>query len=174
MKSNREKSRKGSFALVNDQINHDRLRVIDNNGNNLGIINKKDALKKASENGLDLVMVHCPKNDHPTCRIIDYGKHKYKQAIKNKKKPKQNKRKEIFLSINIGEHDRSTKLKKVINFLDKKMEVVVGIKLKGRYRNKSDLAKSKLIEALQLADIDIDDNNWRESKWSVAVLIVPK
>ncbi len=174
MKSNREKSRKGSFVLVNDQINHDRLIVIDNNGDNLGVINKKDALKKASENGLDLVMVNCPRNDHPTCKIIDYGKYKYKQAIKNKKKPKQSKRKEIFLSINIGEHDKNTKLKKVVNFLDKKMEVVVGIKLKGRYRNKLDLAKSKLIEALRSINIDIDDNNWRESKWSVAVLIIPK
>ena len=162
-------------VLVNEQIRYDSIRVIDSNGDNLGILDKKEALHKASDLGLDLVMVHSsnPDGDYPICKIMDYGKYKYNQKIKGKKSSRHIKRKEIFLSMNIGDHDKKTKLRKIVAFLKKKIDVSVSMKLKGRYRGKSALAKSKLIDALQSESIAIDDNNWRVSDNIVSLLIKP-
>jgi translation initiation factor IF-3 len=163
-------------VLVNEQIKHDSIRVIDSNGDNLGILDKKEALHKALDLGLDLVMVHSsnnPDDDYPICKIMDYGKYKYNQKVKGKKSSRHTKRKEIFLSMNIGDHDKKTKLRKIVTFLEKKIEVMVSIRLKGRYRGRSALAKNKLIDALQSESISIDDNNWRVSNNTVSVLINP-
>jgi translation initiation factor IF-3 len=157
---------------MNDQIKNSKVVLIGSGGENFGVVERADALSKASDLDLDVIVVN-DKPDVPICKLIDYGKYKYEQKIKKKNNKKNLKRKKIFLSLNIGEHDQKIKLKKVIGFLEKKMEVVVEIKLKGRYRGRSDLAKNKIIEALQSESIDIDDNNWRISGNNVAILINP-
>lgn len=158
--------------VMNGQIRHGQVMLIGADGENLGVVDRDDAISRAVNLNLDIMVVN-DKPEIPVCRLIDYGKYKYEQKVKKKNNKKQGKRKEIFLSLNIGEHDQKTKLKKVIGFLEKRMEVVIGIKLKGRYRGRSDLAKNKIIEALQSESIDIDDNNWRISGNNVAVLLTP-
>jgi len=162
--------------VMNDKIKHDRVVLIGEDGENLGVVAIKDALNRAGDLGLDVIVVN-DKLDVPVCKIMDYGKHKYEEKVKRKNNKRVSKRvgkrKEIFLSLNIGEHDKRTKLRKVVCFLEKNMEVVIGIKLKGRYRGRSDLAKDKIIEALKSESIDIDDNNWRISGNNVAILVKP-
>jgi len=158
--------------VMNGQIRHGQVMLIGADVENLGVVDRDDAISRAVNLNLDIMVVN-DKPEIPVCRLIDYGKYKYEQKVKKKNNKKQGKRKEIFLSLNIGEHDQKTKLKKVIGFLEKRMEVVIGIKLKGRYRGRSDLAKNKIIEALQSESIDIDDNNWRISGNNVAVLLTP-
>jgi len=166
--------RKKDKILVNDQIKSREVRVISENGDNLGIIDRRDAILMAENSELDLVLMGGVDDDYPVCKIIDYGKYKYNQKVKKKNKPKQNKRKEIFIkTVNIGDHDMKIKLRKVLGFLDRKMEVVIGIRLKGRYTGRTDLAKDKLIESLRSEDIRIDNNNWRISKNLVAILLSP-
>jgi len=166
--------RKKDKTLVNDQIKNREVRVISEGGENLGIIDRRDAMRLAGDAGLDLVLMSGVNDDCPVCKIIDYGKYKYNQKIKKRNKPKQNKRKEIVIkTVNIGDHDMKIKLRKVTGFLEKKMEVVIGIRLRGRYTGKTNLAKDKLVESLQSEGISIDDNNWRISDKLVAILLSP-
>jgi translation initiation factor IF-3 len=166
--------RKKDKILINDQIKNREVRVISEGGENLGIINRIDAIRLAEDAELDLVLMGGSSDDYPVCKIIDYGKYKYNQKIKKRNKPKQNKRKEIFIkTVNIGDHDMKIKLRKVVGFLEKKMEVVIGIRLKGGYTGRTNLAKDKLTESLQAEGIHIDDNNWRISNNLVAILLSP-
>jgi len=158
--------------LVNDQIKHREIRVIGEDGKNLGVIDREDAMNIAESAELDLVMMSCPADGYPVCKIIDYGKFKYNQKIKKKNKSKQNKRKEIVIkTINIEDYDMKIKLKKVSEFLEKNMEVVIGIRLRGRYRGRIEQAKDRLTKSLESEGIVFDDNNWRISDNLVALLL---
>lgn len=109
---------KKNFVRVNDKIRWIPIRAIDSNGVNLGIIPTKDALLLAREQKLDLVEVS-PDSRPPVCRIMDYGKFKYTQSIKDKKqKSKSGKKKSIQLSPVIDSHDLETKLNMAKRFLE--------------------------------------------------------
>ncbi len=117
---------------INEDIRKTPLRVIDQDGNQLGIIATKDALAKAQEAGLDLVEV-APDSDPPVCRIMDYGKFKYeKNKRSHKNKSHQTKLKEIRVRPKTGEHDIQFKVKKAIGFLNNKDKVQVTILFRGR------------------------------------------
>ena len=159
--------------LINDQISYDTVRVIGKDGENVGVLSVQDAMKLANDSELDLMVIHCPEDDYPICKVLDYGKYKYKKTLKSKKNSKASKKKEIFLSMNIGDHDKQTKMKKISMLLDKNRDVIVGIKLKGRYRGMLEVAKGKLVEALKSKNISINDKNWRISRDVVSILIRP-
>ena len=117
---------------INDQIRITPIRVIDQNGEQLGIIPTKDALDKAQEFGLDLVEV-APEAKPPVCRIMDFGKFKYeKNKRSHKNKSHQTKLKEIRVRPKTGEHDIQFKVKKAIGFLQHKDKVQVTILFRGR------------------------------------------
>ena len=117
---------------INEDIRKTPLRVIDQDGNQLGIIATKDALSKAREAGLDLVEV-APDSDPPVCRIMDYGKFKYEKSKRShKNKSHQTKLKEIRVRPKTGEHDIQFKVKKAIGFLENKDKVQVTILFRGR------------------------------------------
>lgn len=101
--------------------------LIDENGNNVGLISKYDAIKKAKDVGLDLVDVS-PNSTPPVCKIMDLGKFKYKKNNKNKKTVL----KEVQFNISISRHDLEIKAKKIKKFLDKKYKVKLLVKFKGR------------------------------------------
>ncbi len=119
---------------VNEQIKAKEIRVVDSNGEQLGIMKPQKALEIAREKRLDLVTVS-PGAKPPVCRIMDYGKYKYEQSKKDKEAKKKQKTinvKEVKLRPNIEENDFNTKLNNVKRFLKKDDKVKVTIMFRGR------------------------------------------
>ena len=105
--------------LINEQIREDEVRVISENGEQLGIMSSAAALEMAVEQDLDLVNIS-PKAKPPVCKIMDYGKYKFEQGKKLKEARKNQKVieiKEMRLSATIDTHDMEVKAKNVIKFL---------------------------------------------------------
>jgi translation initiation factor IF-3 len=120
--------------LVNENIRSSQLRVIDEDGSQLGIQPTKDALEVAYGNNLDLVVV-AAASDPPVARIMDYSKYKYEQEQKAKlarKHQLQVNVKEIKLRPKIGIHDYETKKGHVVRFLNQRAKVKVTIMFRGR------------------------------------------
>ena len=123
-----------SELKINEQIREKEVRVIGENGDQLGIMSAKEAQKLAQEAELDLVMI-APTAKPPVCKIIDYGKYRYEQA-RREKEAKKNQRvieiKEIRLSLNIDTHDFETKLNHARKFISGGNKVKVSIRFRGR------------------------------------------
>ena len=118
----------------NQRINSLEVQVIDNNGNNLGILSTREALHLAEQEGLDLIEIS-PNAKPPVCKIIDMGKYKYdlqKKANKAKKKQKISELKEIKLRPSTEIHDYNFKIKNAQRFLSKKDKVKFTVRFKGR------------------------------------------
>ncbi|MGB4593964.1 MAG: translation initiation factor IF-3 [Coriobacteriia bacterium] len=119
---------------INERIRVPRCRLISDDGEQLGIFMMTDAMRIADEQGLDLVEI-APNADPPVCRIMDYGKFKYEQAIKAKKARKHQTTiqiKEIKFRPKIDKHDYETKKRHVIRFLESGAKVKVTIMFRGR------------------------------------------
>lgn len=119
---------------VNRQIRVPKVRVIGEDGSQLGILATRDALIKAQEAQLDLVEV-APNANPPVCKIIDYGKFRYDQTKREKESKKaqhQVKVKEVKLKPNIDEHDFQTKLRKAREFIDEGNKVKITCTFRGR------------------------------------------
>ena len=117
---------------VNDQIRVPSVRVISNEGNQLGIIPTDEALGIAREAGLDLVEV-APNEKPPVCRVMDYGKYKYQQRKKHHNgKVHHTKIKEIRLRPKTGEHDIGFKVKQAKTFLQSRDKVQISVVFRGR------------------------------------------
>ena len=119
---------------TNEYIRVSEVRVIDDNGAQLGIMQTRDALRLASDKGLDLVEI-VPNAQPPVCRIIDFSKLKYQEERKLKEQRKKSKFgqiKEIRLRPRINEHDLQFKIKHAREFLEEKFKVKISIVLFGR------------------------------------------
>lgn len=119
---------------INEEIRDREVRVIAGDGEQLGIMSAKDAMKIAMQKNLDLVKI-APQAKPPVCKIMDYGKFRFEQA-KREKEAKKNQRvieiKEIRLSLNIDTHDFETKLGHARKFLAAGNKVKVSIRFRGR------------------------------------------
>ena len=105
---------------INDEIRDNKLRLIDEDGSQIGVVSKDEALDKAYDRQLDLVLMS-PNAKPPVARIMDYGKFKYdqeKKAKENKKKQKTTQTKETRFSLNIEDHDLATKANQTKKFLN--------------------------------------------------------
>ena len=123
-----------SELMINEQIRDKEVRLIDADGNQLGIMSAKEALKIAQEAELDLVKI-APMAKPPVCKIIDYGKYRYEQTRKEKearKKQKVVELKEVRLSPNIESNDLNTKVNSARKFLTKGDKVKVTLRFRGR------------------------------------------
>jgi translation initiation factor IF-3 len=119
---------------VNDQIRADRVRLVAENGDMMGVMLVRDALRAAEDAGLDLVEIS-PNADPPVCKILDYGKYKYemqKKANEARKKQKIIDIKEIQIRPTIGDHDYEVKLKAAKRFLEGGDKVKVTLRFRGR------------------------------------------
>jgi translation initiation factor IF-3 len=117
---------------TNEQIRITPVRVIDAQGQQLGVIATREALDKAREAGLDLVEV-APEAKPPVCRIMDYGKFRYERNKKShKNKAHQTRLKEIRVRPKTGDHDIEFKVKQAIGFLQHKDKVQVTVMFRGR------------------------------------------
>lgn len=141
---------------INREIRADKLRVIAEDGKQLGIISTRQALAMAEEKGLDLVEI-APTAKPPVAKIIDYGKLRYHQAKKEKESRKSQvviKVKEVKLKPNIDTHDFQTKMKRAREFLLKGYKVRISIMFRGREMLHIDLGR-KVVQQFcdELADI---------------------
>ena len=119
---------------INEEIRDRELRIIDSNGDQLGIMSSRQALELATERQLDLVKI-APQAKPPVCRVMDYGKFKFEQSKKEKEARKNQKViniKEIRFSPKIEDHDLNFKAKNAQRFLQEGDKVKVTIRFRGR------------------------------------------
>lgn len=136
---------------VNEMIRIREVRLIDDEGNQKGIVPTLEALKLAKEKDLDLVEVS-PNANPPVCKILDYGKYRFEQEKKlreSKKNQKVLKLKEIRMQPKIGPGDLDTKAKHVQEFLDEGDKVKVTIRFRGRELAHTELGYDVLNEVLK-------------------------
>ena len=120
--------------MINEQIRDKEVRVIGEDGEQLGIMSSREAMKLAQEAELDLVKI-APTAKPPVCKIIDYGKYRYELARKEKEAKKKQKTvevKEVRLSPNIDVNDLNTKVNNAKKFIQKGNKVKVTLRFRGR------------------------------------------
>ncbi|MBQ8815241.1 MAG: translation initiation factor IF-3 [Lachnospiraceae bacterium] len=163
--------------MLNEQIRDKEVRLIGENGEQLGIMSSRDALKLAKEAELDLVKI-APNAQPPVCKIIDYGKYRYEQARREKEAKKKQKVieiKEVRLSPNIDENDLNTKINAARKFIQKGDRVKVTLRFRGR--EMSHMAQSKHILdefAEKLADIAVVEKPAKVEGRSLTLILSEK
>jgi len=136
------------------------VRLIDENGKQVGIISSTEALKIAEEHGLDLVEI-APQTDPPVCKIMDFGKYKYQQQMRDRQSKKKQhviKLKELRFRPRIGEHDLIMKINRARKFLNDGCKVKITLMFRGReLAHKED--GFNLIERVikELSDVSVVD-----------------
>jgi translation initiation factor IF-3 len=136
---------------MNERIRAREIRVIDEDGTQLGIMTPRDAIAISRERGIDLIEV-APQAQPPVCKIMDYGKFKYEQAKKEKesaKKHKQSDLKGIQMFPNIEDHDFGVKIRSAIKFLEDGDKVKVTIRFKGRQITHPEFGRQQLEKVVQ-------------------------
>ena len=144
--------------MINEQIRDREIRLIGEDGEQLGIMSAREAMKIAQEAELDLVKI-APAAKPPVCKIIDYGKYKYEQARKEKEAKKKQKTvevKEVRLSPNIDTNDLNTKINNAKKFISKGNKVKVTLRFRGREMAHVQQSKHILDDfAVTLADVAV-------------------
>jgi len=164
--------------LINEEIHEKQVRVIGPDNDQLGIMSSDDALKKAADADLDLVLI-APQGNPPVCRIMDYGKYRFEQAKKEKearKNQKQSELKEVSMFLNIDVNDFNRKVSQAIKFLQNGDKV----KIKIRFKRARELSHMNLGEDLMKRFMDATSEYGASDKPSVlegknfTAVIVPK
>lgn len=140
--------------LINDEIREKEVRLIDSDGSQLGILPIADAIQKAENKGMDLVLI-APQAKPPACKIMDYGKYKFEQG-KREKEARKNQRvvniKEVRITPSIDVHDFNTKVNQTVKFLKSGDKVKVTVRFRGRELHHSQLGMdllSKFADAIE-------------------------
>lgn len=162
---------------INEEIRAREVRVVSGAGEQLGILNVRDALRMAVEQQLDLVEV-APNAKPPVCRIMDYGKYKYEQSKREKEAKKKQKIisiKEVKLRPNIEDHDFDTKSKNAIRFLKDGDKVKATIMFRGREMSHTELGKVLLDRLAELVkDIAIIERHPKVEGKNMIMILSPK
>lgn len=136
---------------TNEQIWAREVRLIDEEGQQLGVMSRDEALDIAKERDLDLVEVS-PDSRPVVCRIINYDKYRYQMEKKEKQQRKSSKKtelKEVRLGVRTGEHDLDFKRRKALKFLKEGRKVKIELVMRGRERAHRDLAREVLAAFLE-------------------------
>ncbi len=162
---------------INEEILDKEVRLIGDQGEQLGIMSAQEALKIAVERELDLVKI-APGSNPPVCKVMDYGKFRFEQA-KKEKEAKKNQRvieiKEIRMSPGIGENDFNTKLKNGQKFLNDGDRVKVSVRFRGREMAHTDIGEQLLKDfAAKCADIATLDKNPKLEGRNMSMFLSPK
>jgi translation initiation factor IF-3 len=140
---------------VNESIRSEKIRLVDEEGQMVGVVSVREGIERAQEVGLDLIEVS-PNAEPPVCKILDYGKYKYElQKKKNEAKKKQKivEIKEIKLRPVIGEHDYLIKLKHTRRFLGEENKVKVTMRFRGREMAHKEIG----LRLLERMEKDVED-----------------
>ena len=166
-----------SELMINGQIRDKEVRLIANDGEQLGIMSAREAQKLSDEAVLDLVKIS-PKAKPPVCKIIDYGKYKYEQTRKEKlakKKQKVIDVKEVRMSPNIDTNDLNTKINHAKKFLAKGARVKVTLRFRGRELAHVNASKYILDDfAKALEDVATIDKKPKFEGRSMTMFLAPK
>ena len=144
--------------MINEQIRDREIRLIGEDGEQLGIMPTREAQAMADAAGLDLVKIN-PKAQPPVCKIIDYGKFRYEQTRREKEARKKQKTvevKEVRMSPNIDSNDLNTKVAAARKFIEKGNKVKVSIRFRGREMAHTAASRPMMEDfAAQLSDIAV-------------------
>ena len=166
-----------SELMINEQIRDREIRLIGEDGEQLGIMSARDAMKLAREANLDLVKI-APTAKPPVCKIIDYGKYRYEQARREKEARKKQKTievKEIRLSPNIDTNDLNTKVNQARKFVSGGNKVKVAVRFRGRELAHTAVGKTILEDfAQKLSDIAVIDKPAKLEGKSMVMFLVDK
>ncbi|MBB3899694.1 translation initiation factor IF-3 [Roseococcus suduntuyensis] len=162
---------------VNEEIRVPQVRLIDENGEMLGVLSIRDALYRAYQSGLDLLEIS-PNAVPPVCKITDYGKFKYEQqkkANEARKKQKVVEIKEIKVRPNIDDHDYDVKMKQAKSFIGEGDKVKVTLRFRGREMAHQELGV-KLLERIrtELAEIVKVESMPRLENRQMIMVLAPK
>jgi len=162
---------------INERIRYPKVRLIDVDGTQLGIMSPREALALAQEKELDLVLIS-EKADPPVCRIMDYGKYKFQQekkAREAKKKQQTIEVKEVKMRYKIDEHDYQVRVNQAKRFLKDGDKVKATITFRGREAQHSELAEELLKRlAADLQDVgEVQQMPQKEGR-NMMMIIVPK
>lgn len=139
---------------INDQIRVPKVQVIDETGQNLGVISTMEAKRRAADAGLDLVEVSA-KTNPPVCKIMDYGKVQYSKQKKQqaaRKKQHAVKTKGLRLTPNTEDHDLKTKTDQLLKFLSQGNKVAIEVRFKGREVHHADRGREILQSLIDAAE----------------------
>ena len=166
-----------SDLMINEQIRDKEVRVIGEDGEQLGIMSAKDAMKLAREAELDLVKI-APTAKPPVCKIVDYGKYRYEQMRKEKEAKKKQKTidiKEVRFSPNIDTNDLNTKINQARKFLSKGDKVKVSIRFRGRELAHTEIGIDILNNfAAQLEDVAVVEKPAKVEGRSMVMFLAEK
>jgi translation initiation factor IF-3 len=162
---------------VNEKIRDREVRLIDANGEQLGIMSARDAQKIAYDRQLDLVKV-APQAKPPVCRIMDYGKYKY-ETSKKEKEARRNQKivniKEVRLSPTIEEHDLNVKKRNAEKFLNNGDKVKVSIRFRGRQLSHTDIGRAIMDKfASDLDELAVIERRPRLEGKNMIMIMSPK
>ena len=162
---------------INEQIRDKEVRLIGEDGEQIGIVSVKEAMQMAREADLDLVKIS-PNAKPPVCKIIDYGKFRYEQMRKDKeakKKQKVMETKEVRLSPNIDVNDLNTKANQARKFLGKGDKVKVSLRFRGREMAHVNVGKEILDSFYEkLSDIAVVDKPAKPEGRSMVMFLAEK
>ena len=163
--------------MINEQIRDREIRLIGEDGQQLGIMSSREAMKIAREAERDLVKI-APQAKPPVCKIIDYGKYRYELARKEKEAKKKQKTievKEVRLSPNIDSNDLNTKIASARKFIEKGNKVKVTLRFRGREMAHVQSSRHILDEfAKALEDIALVDKPAKMEGRSMAMFLTEK
>ena len=166
-----------SDLMINERIRDKEVRVIGEDGEQLGVMSSKEALKLAREAELDLVKI-APTAKPPVCKIIDYGKYKYEQVRREKEAKKKQKTmeiKEVRLSPNIDVNDLNTKANQARKFIAKGDKVKVTLRFRGREMAHVNYSKQILDSFCQkLEDVAVVDKPPKMEGRSMVMFLTEK
>lgn len=162
---------------INNEIRDREVRVIDDVGEMLGVMNTKDAQLLADEKNMDLVKVS-PNAKPPVCKILDYGKFRYEE-IQRLKEAKKNQKavviKEIRMSVRVEEHDINVKIKNCVKFLELGNRVKVAIRFRGREMAYTEQGKDVLLNfAERVTDIGVVEKTPKIEGRNMVMYLGPK
>ncbi|MGI6132571.1 MAG: translation initiation factor IF-3 [Bacillota bacterium] len=163
--------------FVNEEIRAREVRVVDDNGEQLGIMALRDALRAAAERNLDLVEV-APTARPPVCRIMDFGRFKYEQSKRDREARKKQhivSIKEVRMTPKIEDHDFEVKVKNAEKFLREGDKVKVSVRFRGREIVHSDIAQRLLREmAATLSEVSSMEREPRVEGRNMIMILSPK
>lgn len=169
--------RERDSTLINDRIRAREVRTIAENGDQLGILPTREALRIAMEKGLDLVMVAADAAP-PVCKIMDYGRHKFeteKKAREARKKQHVVSIKELTVSYKIGQHDYEVRLRAIQKFISEGDKVKVTVRFRGREMQHTDLGLQLLHKfAGDVKDVAVIERDPRQEGRTLFLILAPK
>ena len=163
--------------MINEEIRDKEVRLIDEEGNQLGVVPVREALAMGRERNLDLVKI-APQAKPPVCKILNYGKYRFEQIKREKEAKKKQKVidiKEVRLSPNIEEHDLQTKLKNAVKFLKNGDKVKVSVRFRGRELSRTEIGREVLDDFTKgIAEVgDVEKPPKMEGR-SMVMFLMPK